>query len=181
MVLLDYSPSRLPVTFPLSLPYALGTDSLSGINFPHSSRKRLNGSEITALSRTPTSVRDTADQVELRPSIPGTAIATRITGKNRMAIASARIPWPPTLRFFHRLAVSNARGAAGVQPTPRKSTTGRGNSSTSSERSSLTNAAVQKIIITASASINRPATARCGALVSRPATHREALPAIRQR
>ena len=154
MILLDYSSSRLPETFPLSLPYALRPGSLSGIRFPHSSRKRLNGSEITALSRTPTSVRDTADQIELRPSIPGTAIATRITGRNRMAIASARIPGPPTLRFFHRPAMSNAHPATGVQARPRKSTAGTGKSSTSSKSSSLTNAAVQKIIIAASASIN---------------------------
>ena len=33
-----------------------------GTRFPHSSKKRLSGSETTELSRTPTTVRDTADQ-----------------------------------------------------------------------------------------------------------------------
>ena len=50
----------------------------SGDRLAHSSRKRLNGSETTALSSTPTRLRETADQMSLNSSIGGTTIATNL-------------------------------------------------------------------------------------------------------
>ena len=114
-----------------------------GTRSPHSSRKRLNGSETTELSRTPAMVKDTADQAGLRSSIPGTATATIMIGRNRMAIASACIPGPLNGQSFRRPAVSNICHATGAQIIPPIITTGSGNNRRSSQLSVPANAAVQ--------------------------------------
>ena len=104
-----------------------------GASFPHSSKKRLRGSDTTALRSTPTIVRDTADQTGLSPSIGGTATATRMTGKNKITIASACVPGPLNGWSFHRLAKARIHRAAGAHMMPPNRTTGRGNSKNSSE------------------------------------------------
>ena len=125
-----------------------------GARFPHSSKKRLKGSATTELSKTPAMVRETADQAGLRSSIPGTATATTMTGRNRIAIASACIPGPLNGQSFRRTAVSHIIRATGAQIIPPIITNGSGNSRRSSQPSLPANAAVQWIIIRATASIN---------------------------
>ena len=115
----------------------------SGARFPHFSKNRLNGSEITALNRTPTIVRDTADQIWLSSSIQGTTTATRMTGKNKMAIASACVPGPLNGHSFRRSAMARIHRATGAQKTPPNKTVGSGNIRISSQPPTPLNAATQ--------------------------------------
>ena len=71
-------------------------------------------------------VRDTADQIWLRHSIPGTKMAIRITGKNREIIANTCVPGPAIGRLLQLWTQFSAKRATGTQTIPANRTAGTG-------------------------------------------------------